>query len=454
LEVKARLRLKGGTKMKNMKVLFSLAAVCAMVLVACQGAPPPESQEAPVEKLGQVTLRLMGPYQEPEFALNEALLAEFEAETGIQVEQVRGQESTTDRLQEYLVKLGSESDEFDVYQIDVIWPGVLADHLVDLKPALGAEAAAHFPAIVANNTVEGRLVGMPWYTDAGLLYYRTDLLEKYGYAGPPQTWDELEEMAQTIQAGERAAGNEAFWGYVWQGSNYEGLTCDALEWQVSHGGGRIIEADGTISVNNPAAVAAFERAAGWVGRISPSQVTQWLEEDSRLVWQAGNAAFMRNWPYAYSLGNSEGSPIRGQFEVTLLPEGGGGHAATLGGWQLSVPRYSRHQAEAVELVRFLTSPAVQKRRSIEGSLAPTIGELYEDEAVVAANPYYESLQEVFTGSAVARPSAISGEAYPEVSFDYFTAVHSILTGDTPATQALADLDERLSTLAEYEAVAP
>jgi trehalose/maltose transport system substrate-binding protein len=438
--------------MKYVTTILMGLLFAAIFLPACAATPPdsaPEQESA--EKMGVTTLRFMGPDPGPQFDLNETLLAEFEAQTGIQVEQVAGPESATDRLSEYLITLGNEDDAIDVYQIDVIWPGILADHFVDLNQYLPGEATAqHFPAIVQNNTVGGRLVGMPWYTDAGLLYYRTDLLEKYGFDGPPQTWDDLEQMAQTIQDGERNAGNNEFWGFVWQGDAYEGLTCDALEWQVSHGGGKIIEDDGTINVNNSQAIAAFERAASWVGNISPARVTQFKEEDARFEWQNGNAAFMRNWPYAYSLGNADGSPIAGKFDVTVLPDGGSGHAATLGGWQLAVSRYSRNPAAAAELVRFLTSPEIQQRRSIEASYAPTIAGLYDDAEVVSANPYYTSLKDVFQGGAVARPSAISGEAYAQVSFDYFTAVHDILTGSRPAADALADLQDRLETLSGTE----
>ncbi len=173
-----------------------------------------------------------------------------------------------------------------------------------------------------------------------LLYYRTDLLEKYGFDGPPATWDELEEMAKKIQEGERA-DNPDFWGFVWQGNAYEGLTCDALEWIKSSGGGSIVEPDGSISINNEAAVAALERAAAWIGEISPPGITGFLEEDSRRSWQAGNAAFMRNWPYAYSLGNADDSAIKGKFDVCPLPGAEAGmSAATLGGWQIAVSKYS------------------------------------------------------------------------------------------------------------------
>ncbi|MCB0193969.1 MAG: extracellular solute-binding protein, partial [Anaerolineae bacterium] len=159
------------------------------MLSACSQTPV--EQPAPsVEEAGAVTIKVQGPGNETQYELDQKLAAEFTAETGINVEVVRGPDSTTDRLNEYLVLLGNEVSEFDVYQIDVIWPGILADHMVNLNEALSEEAATHFPAIIENNTVDGHLVGMPWYTDAGMLYYRTDLLEKYGFDGPPETWDE------------------------------------------------------------------------------------------------------------------------------------------------------------------------------------------------------------------------------------------------------------------------
>ncbi|HEX2174238.1 MAG TPA: extracellular solute-binding protein, partial [Dehalococcoidia bacterium] len=132
------------------------------------------------------------------------MIAKFTEATGIAVEFVRGEQQADARLQAYRNDWAAESDQNDVYQIDVIWPGVAAAHALDLSEALGELAALHFPAIVENNTVDGALVGVPWFTDAGLLYHRTDLLEKYGL-NPPTTWAELTSHAQTIQDGERAA---------------------------------------------------------------------------------------------------------------------------------------------------------------------------------------------------------------------------------------------------------
>ena len=139
---------------------------------------------------------------------------------------------------------------------------------------------------------------------------------------------------------ERAEGKADLWGYVWQGNAYEGLTCNALEWVKSNGGGQIIEPDGTITIYNENAVKALEMAKGWVGTISPPGVLSYMEEETRGVWQTGNAVFMRNWPYAYALGNGDDSPIKGKFDVAPLPSGGGDNAsaATLGGWNLAVSK--------------------------------------------------------------------------------------------------------------------
>lgn len=369
-------------------------------------------------------------------------------ETGINIEVINGPESATDRLAQYLQFFGAQSEDIDLVQIDVIWPGILAEHLVDMNPYLqsaGVDMSQYFERIVQNNTVDGALVGIPWFTDAGILYYRTDLLEKYGYQNGPATWAELDEMATTIQEGERA-NNPDFWGFVWQGNSYEGLTCNALEWQVSNGGGEIVEPDGTISINNPQAAAAFDLARTWVDRISPPGVVSYQEEDARGVWQAGNAAFMRNWPYAYSLGNAEDSVIREQFAVSALPAGtgeGARNADTLGGWQIAVSRYSDNVDAATAVAICLAGREAQKIRATVGSILPTIGDLYQDEEVLAANPFFEPLFEVFSGGAVARPSTVTGENYNEVSTIYFTEVNEVLTGAQTGQQAVEAIEAQL-----------
>jgi len=368
-------------------------------------------------------------------------------QTGHEVEVISTPNSATERLALYQQMLAAGSADIDVFQIDVIWPGTLANHFIDLGAHIDQEEIdQHFEAIVDNNTVDGRLIAMPWFTDAGILYYRSDLLEKYGHE-PPETWQELTAIAEEVQAGEREEGNDRMQGFVFQAKAYEGLTCDALEWIDSFGGGRIVEDDGTISINNERAAEALELAATWVDTIAPEGVLNYAEEESRGVFQSGNAVFMRNWPYAWALANAEDSPIRGKVGVTQLPKGGedGKHTGVLGGWQLAVSRYSENAEVAADLVAYLTSYEEQKRRAIKGSYNPTIAALYEDEEVLEASPFFGELYETFV-NAVARPSKVTGAKYNQASSEFFNAAHDILSGKAAAAERLADLESRLNRL--------
>lgn len=393
--------------------------------------------------------------QDIEYA--EARAAEYmEANPGVTINVLAGPESATDRAQQYLQFFEAKSSEVDIYQIDVIWPGDMAEHLVNLYDYDGyAEAAPEFfPAIVANNTVNGSLVGMPYFTDAGLLYYRSDMLEKYDLE-VPSTWADLEFAALTIQNGEREAGNQDFWGYVWQGNAYEGLTCDALEWVTSHGGGEIVEVqdDGSslITINNEHAIEALETAARWVGSISPPGVTGFQEEDARNVWHAGNAAFMRNWPYAYGL-TLEGD-VGSNFGVAALPQGdteGSRSAATLGGWQLAVSKYSENADIAADFVLHLTSHESQISRALELSNLPTRPAVYEDSALLDSdNAFMADFLPVFT-AAVARPSTATAPNYLQTSQLFFSAVHDVLTGEEDAETALELLELELQDLTSFD----
>jgi trehalose/maltose transport system substrate-binding protein len=367
--------------------------------------------------------------------------------SGNQVNVISTPNSATERLALYQQILAAGSADIDVFQIDVIWPGILASHFIDLSEHVDQEQVEqHFPAIVENNTVDDALVAMPWFTDAGLLYYRTDLLEKYGKQ-PPVTWQELTDIAKEIQDGERAEGNDKMSGFVFQAKAYEGLTCDALEWIDSFGGGTIVAEDGSITINNDKAVTALDFAATWIGAIAPEGVLNYSEEESRGVFQSGNAVFMRNWPYAWALGNAEDSAINGKIGVSALPKGGedGKHTGVLGGWQLAVSKYSANAELAADLVKHLTSSKEQKRRAIKGAYNPTIAALYEDAEVLEANPFFGNLYETFT-NAVARPSRVTGAKYNQVSSEFYNAAHEVLSGKTEAAASLEALEGRLDRL--------
>lgn len=366
------------------------------------------------------------------------------AKTGNTVKVIQVPNESGDRLALYQQQLAAGSSDIDIFMIDVVWPGLIGAHLLDLGKLVPAkEVSAHFPAIVQNNTFNGKLVGIPWFTDAGVLYSRRDLLEKYGFQGAPKTWDELASMAKKIQDGERAA-HPLFQGFVFQGKNYEGLTCVALEWLASFGGGTILDPSGKITIKNPQTVAMLKTVQSWVGTIAPEAVTTYAEEEARNVWQAGNAAFMRNWPYAYALGQAEGSVIKGKIAVSALPAGPSGHgASTLGGWQLAVNASSKHAKEAVELIRYLTGPDEQKRRAIQGSFSPTIASLYKDPEILAAVPFFGSLYDVFI-NAVARPATATKAKYNQASSAFANAVYSVLTKKQTPDEAVNGVQLQLT----------
>jgi trehalose/maltose transport system substrate-binding protein len=374
------------------------------------------------------------------------LVKPFEERTGHKVTLVPMPASTTDQFGQYRLWLAAGNSDIDLYQTDVIWAPQLADHFVDLTDVAKDVVGSHFPSIIESQTVNGKLVALPLFTDAPALYYRKDLLDKHG-ASVPTTWEELTTTAQKIQDAERAEGKADIWGFVWQGNAYEGLTCNALEWVKSFGGGQIVEPDGSISVNNDKAVAALDTVKGWVGTISPEGVLAYQEEEARGVWQNGNAVFMRNWPYAYTLGNGDESQVKGLFDVAPLPTGGGHDtsAATLGGWNIAVSKYSTKQAAATELALFLASEEAQKFRALNESNLPTIVSLYEDAEIATAQPIIPRWKDVFL-QAVPRPSAPTKGKYNEVSSKFWSAVHATLSGNGSAADNLAVLEADLNDL--------
>src|SRR5437667_4584718 len=311
--------------------------------------------------------------------------------------------------------------------IDVVWPGAFAPYLVDLKPKLGKQAKLHAKGIIQNDTVGGHLVAMPWFGDFGILYYRTDLLKKYGYGGPPKTWSQLFSEAKKIQDGEQKA-NPNFAGFVFQGNAYEGLTCDALEWIASAGGGHIIDG-GKVTIDNAKARTILDAFRTQIGKVTPQGVTTYQEDQTEHAFDNGDAAFARNWPYQYGIGATAGSKVKGKFGVTVLPHGAAGKSVgTVGGWQLAISKFSKHQGAAIEFVRYMTSPSVEKFDAITNSNVPTIVSVAKNKAVVKANPYLKPA--IASVSRVTRPAKFLGTHYNEASKVVYQGINQILTGSS------------------------
>ncbi|HTE55411.1 MAG TPA: ABC transporter substrate-binding protein [Kofleriaceae bacterium] len=410
-----------------------------------QATPKPEGGATPSS--GPVEVAISCGSVGKDYETCKAGVEAWEKKTGNKVKLVTGPTSSTEQLALAQQLLAAGATDIDVFNVDVVWPGILGTFFLDLKEYSNGAEKEHFEAIVANNTVDGKLVAMPWFTDAGILYYRKDLLEKYKEK-VPTTWEEMGATAKKIQDAERKAGQKDMWGYVFQGKAYEGLSCNALEWIASYGGGTVIDAEGKVTIDNPDAAAAIDLVASWVGTISPPGVLNYEEEESRGVFQSGKAVFMRNWPYAFELSQAADSPVKDKVGVVALPKGAGANArgaATLGGWNLAVSKFSKHPKEAADLALYLTGPEEQKRRAMDGGFHPTIASLYQDKEVLEKNPSFADLLDTFK-NAVPRPATATKGKYNQASTEFWSAVHAVLSKQKKAKESFAELKGKLEQM--------
>lgn len=361
----------------------------------------------------------------------------WSALTGHTVRVINTPNSSSDRLAMYQLLLRERHDTVDVFQIDVVWPGLLQRYLLDLSKYIPkADIAAHFPALIGNNTVNGKLVAMPWYVDTGLLFYRQDLLTKYGLS-VPSTWDELESSARTVLEGERAAQPE-LQGLVFQSDDYEGLTCNFVEWLGSAGQTELVDSNQKMTLNSADNVAVLEQIKGMInGGLTPREILSYREEDARLMFQEGNAVFMRNWPYVWKLSQLDpSSPVAGKVGVTVLPGRTADQAGrgTLGGWQLAVTKYTRHPELAADLVNFMTSEAEQRTRLPLGYF-PTRNAVYQQVPSAEIAPLFDAVGETLE-NALARPATALGKYYKDASRVMYNEVNDFLADPDESAQAL------------------
>lgn len=387
------------------------------------------------------TLTLAAP-SDAQLPALEKQLAAWQKKTGHQVKIIKLSNASNDVFVQYRTWLASRNNSVDVYKFDSQWVGQLRRHLLDLSQDT-TQQQQMFPTVIsAYSDQSGKLYGLPYTVGIPLLYYRKDLLDQYQQP-VPKTWTEMTRIASYIQQQERAKGQKNLWGYVFQGAAYEGLTANALEWVASHGGGKIVEVDGSISINNPASIAALTLASSWVGSISPIGVVNYKEDDVRGVFQTGNAVFMRHWPAVWNLLQKEsGSAVSGKVAVTRLPyEGQGQSAATMGGWGFVASKYSKQSQLAKQLVIYLGSQEAQ-RISTAYSLPPTYPTLYDDPALIRQFPLLPQLK-LAARDLIARSSAQTGQHYPEVSNEFWTAVQRVLQKRQAAPEAVEQLEQRL-----------
>ncbi|MHC4608022.1 MAG: ABC transporter substrate-binding protein [Planctomycetota bacterium] len=325
-------------------------------------------------------------------------------------------------------KLRNKDTSVDAFLMDVTWPPEFASAgwaLAVDEQFPESERGKFFPGCIDSLTCNGKIYGVPLNTDSGLLYFRRDLLEKYGFA-PPETWQEMVVQVAKIRAGEK---DENLHGYSGQFKQYEGLVCDMLEF-VHSNGGKLAEPDGAEAVE----AITFVRDH-IIGKAAPRGVLTYQEQESLDLFRSGGAIFHRNWPYAWAVSNDpKGSKIAGKVGIARLPTfKTGKNCAALGGWSWGISAFSEHPDEAWSFVSFMTSAKMQKHFAlVEGKLPPRPA-LYGDADVLRANPHFGDLLPVFM-TATPRPRS---PVYPRISNILQPFLHEAISKPDSDVAALA-----------------
>lgn len=382
-----------------------------------------------------------------ELELWDVLAGEFEKERGIKVDLLRQPTDTDQRRQGLVISLKAKKSDPDVFLMDVAWIAQFAasDWLEPIDECArkdSLERGVFFDKVVdLADRYRGNLIALPVYVDGGLLYYRRDLLEKHGIKTPPETWEELVEYSLKVQEDIRKT-NPDFYGFVWQGAQYEGLVCNFLEFAVSNGGGILFKHD-RILLNVPQNIEAVQLMRDLITRykVSPSSTfTEMKEEEVRRYFELGNALFERNWPYAWSLHNSPDSIVRGKVGIAKLPHFSSGKSVSaLGGWHIGISRYSDDKDLSWEFVKFVLSYRTQKKVAMELGWNPGRVDVYSDEEVLERLPHFRSLRNVFEN------------AHPRPLLPYYTQISDVLQRYINAVLAGAIQPDEALSCAEEEA---
>lgn len=414
-------------------------ALCAVAFAAWLsatdfglGAPQPDSR---------ITLRFVSWKPDHPRAWDDAIARFQEAHPGISIVREIAPHSSTAYHDLLTQKLKNRDRTVDLFFMDVIWVPEFAAAgwvlpLDDLFPE--SEQADFLPATIVTGLYQDHVYGVPSRIDAGMLYYRADLLNKYGYE-PPRTWTELVEQAEAIVRGE-AAVQPTLRGYSAQFKQYEGLVCNMLELVGSHGGSLLRERDGSSTLAAPETLAALRFARDQLmGRVAPRALLTYQEPESLAAFVQGQMVFHRNWPYAWEVVNSrERSKIAGLVGVAPLP-GTANHRgiATLGGWLFGISALSAHQREAWAFISFLSSEAIQKHFALAAGIAPSRRALYDDPTLLDAHPHWRNQLTVLQ-SATPRPRTPVYPALSHILQRFFSRALAYPAIDLAAEAAMAD----------------
>ncbi|HET7479537.1 MAG TPA: extracellular solute-binding protein [Rubrobacteraceae bacterium] len=343
-------------------------------------------------------------------------------------------------------ELQSGQSKIDVVGGDVVWPAQFAanGYLLDLSDRFTSEMQAKYlSGPLEPIKYEGKTYAVPWFTDAGMFYYRKDLLEKSGFSEPPVTWDEMKDMIEKIRSD---SGTK--YGYVFQGAQDEGGVVDALE-HIWNAGGSVLEGNKVV-VNSPEARKGLEvRRSMITGGFSPRASGDYSTQESQAVFTDGNVIFMRNWPFVYGLlSNPDDSKVRPeQVDIAPIPvsEKGARSFSGLGGWNFMVNANSEDKLDEIwKFIQFMTSPESQKTLALQSTRLPTLKSLYEDQELLDKVPVAARGKEALQST---RPRPIS-PYYSDMSLKMADSFNAALKGEVPVASALAKLQRDLQNIVD------
>jgi trehalose/maltose transport system substrate-binding protein len=368
----------------------------------------------------------------------------FELATGHEVRIVQAPADPSQSLAFMSELFAVRSPEPDVVLLDIIWPGMLAEHLADLRtPQLRSKTGLVGGPPVWAGSIDGRQVALPLYLDIGVLFYRRDLLETYGLDAP-RTWSDLRRVAGRIMGEQQSRGMPVD-GYLFQGRAYEGLVCNIVEWIASLGAPPIVTTEG-IRVATPAFKMLMGNASSWIGETAPRSNLLATEVETLRHYTDGNAVFMRHWASTWNELKRTAPEIAAITGVAALPAGQPElQVGALGGLMVAVSTYSREPEAARDLAMHLASLNEQRERFASNELIPPGRELL---AELMTSPQSQWLSTVhgLLDNAVIRPAGEAGQGYLELSEQLASTVHAILAGDEEAEAGLDALQQRLERL--------
>lgn len=369
------------------------------------------------------------------------------ANPGTSVEWLKVSDVPGDSRKLYVTGLTAKSPTPDVFAIDVIWAGEFAQRgwLEPLNDYLGEEAiAAYNPSFLSAATVEGKVFAAPLYVDGTHLFYRSDLLEKYGIA-VPKTWEEVISASKTVMEGE---GNPQLYGFVSMWAKIEGLFMNWLSF-INGNGASFFDADGNVAVNSPEAIAATQTMVDMLyeDRIVPDSILTMKPDDARTLFQQGRAVFLMVQDFVYAPLSAADSPVAGKFDFTRNPYFEGhedAHSTAMGGWLLAVNANSEHKEEAAKLVEYFTSYEAQLAAAIDENRAPGRTDVYAAPEMAEAALIQKFGENYAVG--VVRPSATTGNLYPRVSEVMQTEVTNALHRQKTVEEALNDAAAQVNSI--------